>query len=220
MEFEFLTFDCYGTLIDWESGIRNACKNIIRNKSIQVDLDSLPERYILAELEVEHEMYRKYKEILVITAIKLLKSLGIDALAEEAQAFADSIYSWPPFPETNPVLRSLKEKYKLVILSNIDDNIIEQSIKLIGIEFDGFITAEQVKSYKPSHKHWERMLQTFGVPMEKVLHIAASYVHDIVPAKEMGFKTVWINRHNERPKGPINPDYEFNSLKPLIDLLC
>lgn len=116
MKFEFLTFDCYGTLINWELGIRNACERIVKNKRVSVDMKSLPEKYISTELDVEHEKYRKYKEILAITASRLFKALNVEVAVDEAQAFADSIYSWPPFPETSPVLKRLKEKYKLVIL--------------------------------------------------------------------------------------------------------
>ena len=125
----------------------------------------------------------------------------------------------PPFNETTEVLRKIKEKYKLAILSNIDEDLIKHSIKLIGVEFDGVITAEQVKSYKPSHGHWKRMMDVFKIPKENVLHGAPSYVHDIVPAKELGFQAVWINRKDKKVKGNITPDYEFRDLRPLVNLL-
>ena len=217
--FSLITFDCYGTLIDWESGMKNALRNLTKRRNISFDIESLPERYIEIELEIEKESYRKYKEVLGLGVRRLFEEKGIMLSSEEEKIFADSINTWPPFNETTEVLRKIKEKYKLAILSNIDEDLIKHSIKLIGVEFDGVITAEQVKSYKPSHGHWKRMMDVFKIPKENVLHVAASYVHDIVPAKELGFRVAWINRKNETPKGNIKPDYKFRDLRPLIRLL-
>jgi len=217
--FSLITFDCYGTLIDWESGMKNALRNLTKRRNISFDIESLPERYIEIELEIEKEGYRKYKEVLGLGVRRLFEEKGIMLSSEEEKIFADSINTWPPFNETTEVLRKIKEKYKLAILSNIDEDLIKHSIKLIGVEFDGVITAEQVKSYKPSHGHWKRMMDVFKIPKENVLHVAASYVHDIVPAKELGFQAVWINRKDKKVKGNITPDYEFRDLRPLVNLL-
>jgi len=217
--FSLITFDCYGTLIDWESGMKNALRNLTKRRNISFDIESLPERYIEIELEIEKEGYRKYKEVLGLGVRRLFEEKGIMLSSEEEKIFADSINTWPPFNETTEVLRKIKEKYKLAILSNIDEDLIKHSIKLIGVEFDGVITAEQVKSYKPSHGHWKRMMDVFKIPKENVLHVAASYVHDIVPAKELGFRVAWINRKDEKVKGNITPDYEFRDLRPLVNLL-
>jgi len=199
--------------------MKNALRNLTKRRNISFDIESLPERYIEIELEIEKEGYRKYKEVLGLGVRRLFEEKGIMLSSEEEKIFADSINTWPPFNETTEVLRKIKEKYKLAILSNIDEDLIKHSIKLIGVEFDGVITAEQVKSYKPSHGHWKRMMDVFKIPKENVLHVAASYVHDIVPAKELGFRVAWINRKNETPKGNIKPDYEFRDLRPLIRLL-
>jgi len=217
--FSLITFDCYGTLIDWKSGMKNALRNLTKRRNISFDIESLPERYIEIELEIEKEGYRKYKEVLGLGVRRLFEEKGIMLSSEEEKIFADSINTWPPFNETTEVLRKIKEKYKLAILSNIDEDLIKHSIKLIGVEFDGVITAEQVKSYKPSHGHWKRMMDVFKIPKENVLHVAASYVHDIVPAKELGFQAVWINRKDEKLKGSIKPDYEFRDLRPLVNFL-
>jgi len=217
--FSLITFDCYGTLIDWESGMKNALRNLTKRRNISFDIESLPERYIEIELEIEKEGYRKYKEVLGLGVRRLFEEKGIMLSSEEEKIFADSINTWPPFNETTEVLRKIKEKYKLAILSNIDEDLIKHSIKLIGVEFDGVITAEQVKSYKPSHGHWKRMMDVFKIPKENVLHVAASYVHDIVPAKELGFQVAWINRKDEKLKGSIKPDYEFRDLRPLVNFL-
>src|SRR5262245_10699196 len=144
----YITFDCYGTLIDWEGGIRDALKKLADRKGFDLSVDGLSEKYIKAELQIEAGQYRKYHEILQLTAKRLLKSEGFDISNEDALEFADSIFSWQPFAETHNSLAKLKDKgYKLVILSNTDNEIIKRSIKLIGIDFDGVITAEDVGSY-------------------------------------------------------------------------
>lgn len=217
-EFSLLTFDCYGTLIDWELGMREALEGLTRKKNISLDIESSIERYVEVELEIEQGGYRKYKEVLALGVGKLFKEKGIELTPEEETIFADTIVKWPPFPETTEVLKNLKERYKLAILSNIDDDIIRDSVSLMGVEFDAVITAEQVKSYKPSHGHWKRMLESFDIPKERILHVAASYVHDVIPAKELGFTVAWINRKGEKITGNAKPDYEFKDLRPLITI--
>ena len=217
---KYITFDCYGTLIDWEGGIRNALKKLSDKNDFNFSLDGISDRYIKAELQVEAERYRKYHEILQLAAKRLLKSEGFELSNEDALHFADSIYSWQPFPETHSTLAELKKKgYKLIILSNIDNEIIKRSIESIGIDFDGVVTAEEVGSYKPAYGHWKEMLKRFNAKQTEVLHVAASYVHDIIPAKEQGFDAVWINRNNEKPTTEIRPDSEFSDLSPLPNAL-
>ncbi|HVY55049.1 MAG TPA: haloacid dehalogenase type II [Thermodesulfobacteriota bacterium] len=217
--FSLITFDCYGTLINWESGMKNALGDLAREKSLDIDIEALPQRYIEIELDIEQSGYRKYKEVLTLGVRRLFQEVGVELSNQEETVFADTINKWPPFEETHAVLKELKKNHGLAILSNIDDDIIRRSIDLMGVEFDAVITAEQVRSYKPSRRHWERALEVTRLPKEKILHIAASYVHDIVPAKEMGFTTVWINRNNEKITGDIRPDYEFASLEPLLKLI-
>ena len=214
-EFELISFDCYGTLINWEFGMKNALRKLAEKKNISINIEKAPERYIKIELEVEKEKYRKYRDILTISLKKLLKEVELPP--REEKIFVSTLPTWPPFPETRGVLSELKRKgYKLAILSNIDEDMIKKSIDLIGIEFDSVVTAEQTRSYKPSHKHWERMLEIFNVPKNRILHVAASYVHDIIPAHELGIKTAWINRNKEKRE---KIGYEFDNLKPLIKIL-
>ena len=217
---KYITFDCYGTLIDWEGGIREALKEISEKNNLNLDLSNISDKYIKVELQVEAEQYRKYHEVLQLSAKKLLKQMGFDISDEDALEFADSIYNWEPFPETHDVLVELKQKgYKLIILSNIDNEIIKRSIGLMGIDFDGVVTAEEVGSYKPNHGHWEEMIRRFNTQKEEVLHVAASYVHDIVPAKDQRFDAIWINRNSEQPTREIRPDLEFKDLRPLPNSL-
>jgi len=214
-QFELISFDCYGTLIDWELGMKNALRELAEKKDISIDIEEAPGKYIKIELEVEKERYRKYSEILTISLKRLLKEVELNP--EEEKIFVNTLPKWPPFPETREVLRELKNRgYKLAILSNIDEDMIKKSIDLMGIEFDGVITAEQTRSYKPSHKHWKKMLEVFKISKNRILHVAASYVHDIIPAHELGIKTVWINRNKEKRE---RIDYEFDNLKPLTEIL-
>src|SRR5260221_808313 len=167
----YITFDCYGTLIDWEGGIRAALKKISDKKGLYLSLDGISEKYIEAELQVEAEQYKKYHEVLQLSARRLLKSEGFDISDEDALEFADSIYSWQPFAETHDTLAKLKDKgYKLVILSNIDNEIIVRSIGLIGIDIDGVVTAEEVGSYKPAHWHCQKLLKKFNTTEEESVH--------------------------------------------------
>ena len=217
---KLLTFDCYGTLIDWEKGMHDALYNFVRKRHLSLSVDNLSERYIEIELDVERERYRKYREVLTLATKRLLEEQKIDLHSGDEKIFVNSISFWPPFKETSRTLNLLKKKgYKLVILSNIDENLIKKSIKLMGIRFDGVVTAEQVKSYKPSFNHWLRMLKIFKISKDNILHIAASIVHDIRPAKALGFKTVWINRKNEPLPKDVTTDAEFSNLKPLIKIL-
>lgn len=216
--FHLITFDCYGTLIDWELGMKNALKSLVESRGLSFDIESLPRRYIEIEIEIEREDYRKYKDVLALGVRRLFEEKGVKLTSHEEKIFVDTIAKWPPFEETTEVLGKFKEKYKLAILSNIDDDLIQHSIKLIGVDFDGVITAERVKSYKPLHGHWKDMMAVFKLPKENVLHVAASYRHDIIPAKELGFTVAWINRRNEEARG-VKPDYEFRDLRPLVNLL-
>jgi len=217
---KYITFDCYGTLIDWDSGIRNSLRQLSDSKGLNLDIDELVKLYYKTELEVEHETYRSYKEVLTLTVKRILESEGIEGTEEDYQILVRTIPNWQPFPEVPETLTKLKEKgYKLIILSNIDDDIIAKSIQNIGVEFDGIVTAQQIKSYKPTHGHWEEMLRRFSATKDEVLHVAASYIHDIIPAKEQGFNCIWINRNHEEPSREIRPEEEFDNLSPVLETL-
>jgi 2-haloalkanoic acid dehalogenase type II len=179
-----VSFDCYGTLIDWERGMREAVPGA------PADFTS---RYIEVEAEVE-KTYRPYREILEIAMARMLDALGRPG---DAKAFARSIVRWPPFPEVRAALEALKaDGWRLAILSNVDDDIIAESVKLIGVSFDWIVTAQQVGSYKPAHGHWKRLADLAGE--KRWLHIGASLYHDMAPAVALGLPHIWINRNAER----------------------
>jgi len=190
------SFDCYGTLIDWEGGMRSA---------VPQAPPSFTSRYIEIEAEVE-ATYRPYREILEIAMGRTLAEFG---LAGDAKAFARSIERWPPFPETRAALEALQAAgWRLAILSNIDDGIIAHSVKRIGVSFDWIVTAQQVGSYKPAHGHWRRLAELSGE--KRWLHVGASLYHDMAPAAALGLPRVWINRNRET--APVALEGELSDL--------
>ena len=218
--YEVLTFDCYGTLIDWEAGMREALAGLIRSRGLSLGVDEVHRTYGRFELELQHGPYQSYREVLRQGLLRAFHEHGVELTPHESDRFAESLPSWPKFPDSTEVLGRLKAMgYKLVILSNIDDDLIRQSIQVLGVEFDAVVTAEQVGTYKPCHNHWHRMLETCGVARDRVLHVAQSYVHDIEPANAQGFATAWINRYSGTSPGTTRVDHEFPDLRGLLTIL-
>ena len=218
--YQVLTFDCYGTLIDWEDGMRSALAVVIKNRGLSLDPYEVHGRYEELEPVIQETRGGKYVDVMRMSVRETFAHFGVNVTDEEAGIFGDSLASWPKFPDTTEALTEMKNRgYKLVILSNTDENFIRQSIETIGVEFDEVITAEAVGSYKPARGHWDRMMETLGVSKDVVLHVAQSYYHDVVPATGLGFKMAWINRHGRQPWGEARPDYEFPDLKSLLSVL-
>jgi 2-haloalkanoic acid dehalogenase type II len=203
--FDVVTFDCYGTLIDWESGIRSAFT------AAGVDGDAALRAYAQIEPQVEHERYRSYRDVLHETALRIAPNVKTNFLA-------DSLPSWKPFRDTNPALERLhRAGIRLGILSNVDDDLIAETRKHFTVGFDLVITAQQVKSYKPGHAHFLTARQRIGDA--KWLHAAQSNFHDIVPANALGIANAWINRHGEKAGQGGTPTYEFRDLAGLADAM-
>jgi 2-haloacid dehalogenase len=196
--FEALTFDCYGTLIDWESGILDALAPLRRESAREVADDRLLERYALAESRAQTGGYKRYRDVLAEVTRDVAAFLGVEAAATEGM-LADSIANWKPFPDTVAALTRLNERFRLSIISNIDDDLFTLSAKWLEVAFEHVVTAEQVGSYKPSHNNFLRAIDRIGLPKQKILHVAQSLYHDIVPANELGLKNVWVNRRGNRP---------------------
>jgi len=221
-QFEILSFDCYGTLIDWESGILNALKPILENHSINISDQEILELFAKIESIQESEDYLKYGEILKNVVQEFGKDLKFEPTEFELNALPNSIQHWEPFSDTVEALKALKKRYKLTIISNIDDEFFAHTAKKLGVDFDWVITAEQVKSYKPSLQNFEVALQRMGITHDRLLHVAQSIYHDIVPAKSMGLATVWVNRRKDQDgfgaTVPANetPDLEVPDLKSLV----
>lgn len=222
-QFECLTFDCYGTLIDWETGILAALKPILEGHHRQLSDDAILELYGTMEAQIESGDYLPYRTVLQRVTQRLGARLSFPLYEGEATALADSLKHWPLFPDTVESLKRLKSRFKLAIISNTDDDLFADTAKVLEVPFDHVITAQQVKSYKPSHGNFERALEVIGLPKEKVLHCAQSIFHDIVPAKSLGIANVWVNRRAGKQGGGATkvatetPDLTVKSLKELAD---
>jgi len=216
--FEILTFDCYGTLIDWETGILNALKPVLSNHEITTTDDQVLELYAEVEAHLEEQPYQPYRTVLRHVVARLGEALNFRPSAEEMDVLAGSLGHWPAFPDTIAALTALKTRYKLGIISNIDNDLFAETAKTLQVKFDHVVTAAQVKAYKPSHKVFDYARELIDLPRAKILHVAQSLFHDHVPAKELGYTTVWINRRVDvegggaTPPASALPDAEFPDL--------
>jgi 2-haloacid dehalogenase len=208
------TFDCYGTLIDWNLGIRRELERLFGVEPAP----GLLVRYHQIEPEIESEPFRSYREVLTLTLESLAQEEGFQLPEGEAGALASSLPDWPPFPEVPPALAELREQgWKLALLSNTDRDLIAASQKQLDVPVDLAIVAEDVQSYKPAHAHWQRFFEATTADREHHIHVAASLLHDISPARELGLRSVWINRLGEQ--ADPEPDRELPDLSELPQTL-
>ncbi len=207
-EFEALTFDCYGTLIDWEAGIAAALGGMLSKHATAPDAEELLQRYAGHETALEAGPYRRYREILAEAARRVGRDYGLEPLQDEVEAFAASVGEWPAFPDSAAALAGLAERYRLGVITNCDDDLFAMSNRRLGITFDWVVTAEQAGSYKPDPRNFELAFARINVPRERILHVAQSLFHDHVPAKALGLTTVWIDRRRDRPGFGATPPAE------------
>ncbi|MEH2143274.1 HAD-IA family hydrolase [Nostoc sp.] len=199
-------------------------KPLLLTHNTNLDDDQILELFAEFEAELEKGDYIKYREVLQIVVQKFGERLGFEPTAEELNSLADSIQYWLPFPDTVEALKTLKQNFKLVIISNVDDDLFAFSAKHLEVEFDQIITAEQAKSYKPSLNNFRLAIDRIDLPLEQILHVAASVYHDIVTAKSLGLSTVWVNRRadqqgvNATGSAISQPDLEVPDLKTLAAL--
>jgi 2-haloalkanoic acid dehalogenase type II len=219
MPVEWVTFDCYGTLIDWEKGITDALLPFL---PAETDRRALAERYIAMEAEFEAEGYHLYRDVLDSVGRRLLGSLGAALPDDKPSPLPSSLAEWRPFPEVPAALRALVEQGRyLAILSNVDRDLLELSIGRIGIRPDLSITAEDCGSYKPAPGHWRRFLERSGASSERTVHVGASQYHDMRPAAALGFRTVFVDRHGESLEtSPTRVIGELGALPNVIDELA
>jgi 2-haloacid dehalogenase len=203
--FEVLTFDCYGTLIDWEAGILAGLRRVLDPRGIAADDEDLLERYARHEAAIESGPYLRYRDVLAGGLLGVCAELGVPPGDEEAGARGGSVGEWPAFPDSPGALARLKEHFALAVITNCDDDLFAASNRRLGVTFDAVITAQQVGSYKPSHRNFEVAFERVGVPRERILHVAQSLFHDHVPAKELGLTTVWVDRRHDRPGSGATP---------------
>ena len=208
-ELELITFDCYGTLIDWESGIRGTLQRQLQSAGREWE-DRFFDLYLEREALHESAAYRPYREVLAAAEADVLTAAGVKPLPKPA--LADSLPDWKPFADTLQGLERLKEKYKLGVLSNIDRDLFARTARHLGVKFDIVITAEDVQYYKPGPAHFERMLEQSRLNKNQVLHVAQSLYHDIAVCNELNIPCVWINRRGEENTHSAQPIAEFSDL--------
>ncbi len=192
---EALTFDCYGTLIDWYGGVRSAARAARGLAGVDIekfvrDRDAIDRELILGE-------YRPYAEVLAQSARRAAARQSRELDEREAREFAASMKSWPPFAESHEALVRLGRKFRLAILSNVDTSTLESSIALLGVRFELLVTAQMLRSYKPRPEHWHTALSRLGLEKTRVLHVGCSLFHDIRPAQALGIRTAFVNRDRD-----------------------
>ena len=215
------TFDCYGTLVDWEGGAASFLYDLaLRNG----DADPPPglelrDRWETIQFELVSGEYRPYREVLAESLRSWMEERGYPWRPEEGDALLRSMGSWQPFPDTRPALRRARESgMRLAIISNTDRDIIAHTLRQIGVPFDAVITAEDARAYKPADATFDYALERLDTPPEEILHVAFGFKYDIGPAGRHGMQTAWVNRHAEPPPGAARFDHEWRDLWPLADL--
>jgi 2-haloacid dehalogenase len=217
--FEVLTFDCYGTLIDWETGLDAAMRAALGEH----DRDELLRLFAHHEHGLEHP-YKRYREVLALTLRAVAADLGVTVTDEQAATFGGSVADWPAFNDSADALRRLQTRFKLAVITNCDDDLFAASEQWLGVRFDHVITAQQVGSYKPDLANFHFAHDKIGAPKERILHVAQSLYHDHVPAKQLGMTTVWINRRaaaggagGATPPADAAPDATFPDMRSFAD---
>lgn len=229
--FRVLTFDCYGTLIDWEAGILEVLRPWITRAGISVSDAEILGAFGEAESAAEHDLPTAiYPEILRSTHSRIAKYFRVPTDSAAAESLGMSVGDWPAFADTSDALKRLQRRFKLIVVSNVDRESFARTQKLLGIKFDAVVTAEEVGAYKPDAKMFLRALEvakTFGAERENILHVAQSLHHDHVPAKSFGLKTVWVRRPSKAgefgatkdPGVDVEPDLVVRSMKELVDVI-
>jgi 2-haloalkanoic acid dehalogenase type II len=228
-DFDVLTFDCYGTLIDWETGICGAIGPWLLRWGLTATSEQILAAFAAAEApQQEATPGLPYPELLARVHGAVTAHFGIAPDADVAAAFGRSIEHWPPFPDSADALAYLKRHYRLVVLSNVDRASFAHSARRLGVEFDAVYTAQDIGSYKPDPRNFEYMLARLaeqGIGREQILHTAESLYHDHIPARRFGLATCWIHRRAGRsghgatraPEAEVRPDFRFATLAEMAD---
>jgi 2-haloalkanoic acid dehalogenase type II len=229
-DFPVLTFDCYGTLIDWETGIADHLGRWAERHGSTARAQDLLTAFSRAETRVQSERpSARYRDVLREVYREIAVRFGVDPDTQEADDFAASVGNWPPFPDTKAALTELKKRYKLVVVSNVDRESFSRTLPKLGVELDALVNAEDVGAYKPDLRMFERTFEIvaeMGFDRSKILHVAQSLYHDHVPAAQLGLRTVWVNRRKgkdgwgatRQPDTEVTPDIEVASLSELVAL--
>jgi 2-haloacid dehalogenase len=213
--FEAITFDCYGTLIDWEAGLTAAFRPVFVGRGMAFDADAVLVRFAVHEATAEAGPYRRYRDVLAAALRGVSTDFGIEPTADEIENFSGSVGDWPAFDDTAPALARLADCYRLGIITNCDDDLFAASLPKLGASFAWVITAQQVGAYKPDERNFETAFARIGLPRERILHVAQSLFHDHASAQRLGMTSVWIDRRGDRagsgatPPSDATPDATF-----------
>jgi 2-haloacid dehalogenase len=220
--FDALTFDCYGTLIDWETGLLSALRTVLPAGSGDgADDEALLVEYANAEATLENGPYRRYREIAGEGMAAVARAHGVEPTPDDIARLGGSVVDWPAFPDSHDALERLKTRFRLGVLTNCDDDLFAASNERLGVTFDWVVTAQQVGSYKPDERNFGALLERLGadgIPQARILHVAQSLFHDHEPAQRLGFRSVWIDRRHDRagagatPPAAALPDATFPSM--------
>jgi 2-haloacid dehalogenase len=219
--FEVLTFDCYGTLINWEAGILGCLHRILAAHAKEAEDASILRLYGDFEANAERGEYQCYRDVLHSVVTQFGKQFGFAPSEQEANSLAESLKEWKPWPDTVDALRALETRFRLAIISNVDDDLFAATRPQLQVDFAQIITAQQARAYKPSLKIFELALSRVGIPAHRVLHVGQSLYHDVLPAQSLGLATVWVNRPSARSGvGAVRaaegrPDLQVSSLAEL-----
>jgi 2-haloacid dehalogenase len=220
--FDVLTFDCYGTLVDWAAGISAALQPILHAHDVEIADDELFRLYGQFERDVESGAFVEYREVLRRVTRRFGNQFGFTPTNAEVERFAKSVGDWPLFADTNAALRRISKDARLAVVSNVDDALFRDTARRIDVEFEDVITAEQVRSYKPALAHFETAFTRLGVPPNRLLHVGQSVYHDINPAGRLGLSCVWVRRYGGRfdpPAPQTDPVLTVPDLSSLADAL-
>ena len=218
-QISFVTFDVYGTLIDWETGVFDAFSREAERDGFTVDRDELIPLFHEVQQKIQAGSYELYAEVLRRTAVEISKTLGWPLEPSRSGFLPDSVQRWPPFKETNSALAKISKKYKVGLISNVDDKLLGQTRRHIPIDFDLVVTAQQVRSYKPDPAHFTECERRIG-GKKGWIHIAASYYHDIEPCLKKKIPVIWVNRSKQQLEtGQKKPDAEASSLREAAKLI-
>ena len=221
-----LSFDCYGTLIDWETGIlEQAIPRLARAGARNLDEVAVLRAFAKHEAALERGPFQPYRQVLLETFCLIGRDLGADVDHTSAADFAAALTQWPPFPDAVAALTRLGAKYHLIILSNVDDDLFKETARRLGTRFEAVITAQQVKSYKPALGHFEAARRRLGLTPARWVHVAQSLYHDHRPAKSLGLRTIWVDRPTRlagtgiAPEAKAAPDVRVTTLTEVAELL-
>src|SRR6266403_1809695 len=197
--FTTITFDCYGTLIDWEAGILPTLRGILAAHGHILPDAAILELYGEFEAQAESGKYQSYRNVLESVVRRFGERCGFQPSPAQLRSLHESVPAWPPFPDTGAALQKLQQRYQLAVISNIDDDLFAETRKHLGVDFAVVVTAQQARSYKPSLNNFRLALQKLGIERSHLLHVGQSIYHDVIPAHSLGISPAWVNRTSARP---------------------